>query len=77
MAEAKEDEKPSEEDMCEAEIDYNLMETFPASDPPSWTLGISPRKKEHHSFNQELPSADDPSHQNEAARPTSEQENDG
>ena len=23
----------------EAEIDKNLQDTFPASDPPSWTLG--------------------------------------
>ncbi len=27
------------EKMSEAEIDHNLMGTFPASDPPSWTLG--------------------------------------
>jgi hypothetical protein len=25
--------------MSEEEIDLNLVETFPASDPPSWTLG--------------------------------------
>jgi hypothetical protein len=25
--------------MSEDEIDRNLMGTFPASDPPSWTLG--------------------------------------
>ena len=26
--------------MSEAEIDRNLVGSFPASDPPSWTLGI-------------------------------------
>ena len=28
-----------ETDMSEGEIDLNLVQTFPASDPPSWTLG--------------------------------------
>jgi hypothetical protein len=29
--------------MSEGEIDRNLDQTFPASDPPSWTLGT-----DHH-----------------------------
>ena len=27
--------------LSEEEIDLNLMGSFPASDPPSWTLGIA------------------------------------
>jgi hypothetical protein len=30
-------------EMSETEIDNNLEETFPASDPPSWTLGSNHR----------------------------------
>lgn len=30
-----------EDEMSEAEIDRNLQDTFPASDPPSWTLGTN------------------------------------
>jgi hypothetical protein len=32
-----------EDGMSEREIDLNLIETFPASDPPSWTLGTDHR----------------------------------
>ena len=32
-------------EMSEAEIDNNLVETFPASDPPSWTLGTDHREE--------------------------------
>ena len=32
-------------EMSEAEIDRNLAETFPASDPPSWTLGTDHREE--------------------------------
>ena len=30
---------PERDEMSEAEIDGNLAASFPASDPPSWTLG--------------------------------------
>jgi hypothetical protein len=53
------------EQMSEAEIDYNVMGTFPASDPPSWTLGVRPRKTCREEFEGEKPSPHDPSHKNE------------
>jgi hypothetical protein len=34
-----------EGEMSEAEIDKNLEDTFPASDPPSWTLGTNHREE--------------------------------
>lgn len=37
-------EESHQGEMSEAEIDRNLEDTFPASDPPSWTLGINHRK---------------------------------
>ena len=51
--------------MSEAEIDYNIMGSFPASDPPSWTLGVRSHKTCREEFEGEKPSAHDPSHQNE------------
>lgn len=52
-------------EMSEEEIDYNIMGTFPASDPPSWTLGIGLRKKQATEFEGEKTSAVEPSHRNE------------
>jgi hypothetical protein len=34
---------PGGREMSEAEIDRTLAETFPASDPPPWTLGTDHR----------------------------------
>ncbi|MGB9180754.1 MAG: hypothetical protein WCB68_16095 [Pyrinomonadaceae bacterium] len=53
MAEDKDNLKngakqPNKDEMDEKEIDANLMGTFPASDPPSWTLGTN-----HHEGSRE------------------------
>ena len=32
-------------ELSEDEIDHNLMGTFPASDSPSWTLGVERDKQ--------------------------------
>jgi hypothetical protein len=63
----EEDAKTSGGEMSEVEIDYNLMGTFPASDPPSWTMGVGRHRHAHEEFEGEKPSVDDPSHQNDAA----------
>lgn len=37
--------QPNVNEISEDEIDLNLMGTFPASDPPSWTLGVERNQK--------------------------------
>jgi hypothetical protein len=64
-----ENERQGGEQMSEAEIDYNVMGSFPASDPPSWTLGVRPHKTTREDFEGEKPSPHDPSHQNEPIEP--------
>ncbi|MDQ3256692.1 MAG: hypothetical protein M3R15_22845 [Acidobacteriota bacterium] len=39
----RETSDPQSVEMSETEIDNNLEDTFPASDPPSWTLGSDHR----------------------------------
>jgi hypothetical protein len=63
------DARQAGERMSEAEIDYNVMGSFPASDPPSWTLGVRPHKTSREEFEGEKPSVHDPSHQNEPPHP--------
>jgi hypothetical protein len=47
MTASRDDEEslgvPTGEPMSEAEIDATIDDTFPASDPPSWTLGTDHR----------------------------------
>lgn len=70
LSEEDDDEGQAVEgEMSEAEIDYNVMGTFPASDPPSWTLGIGRHRKPHDEFEGTEPGADDPSHKNENVSP--------
>lgn len=61
----KEPRRQGGDAMSEAEIDYNVMASFPASDPPSWTLGVRPHKTRSEEFEGEKLSPHDPSHPNE------------
>lgn len=58
------DGSPSHQ-VSEEEVDYNVMGSFPASDPPSWTLGVRPHKTYHTEFGGDVPGPDNPTYQNE------------
>lgn len=58
----KSGESQSSDEMTEAEIDETLADTFPASDPPSWTLGTD----------HQMDAEDDESGPNKSGKPTSD-----
>ena len=61
--------RPDDDLMSEAEIDFNVMGSFPASDPPSWTLGVGPHQPPRAEFEADKPSTHDPTHQNDPDPP--------
>jgi hypothetical protein len=51
--------------MTEAEIDETLAASFPASDPPSWTLGTDRRRPQNIAMKYKLDQTNDLPKQNE------------
>ncbi len=52
------DQRPKMVDVGESEIDQTLADSFPASDAPSWTLGVTeapPRERENDEATGEEP----------------------
>jgi hypothetical protein len=52
---------PGKSEMSEEEIDRNLEESFPSSDPPSWTLGTNHKDEAVNNPVTDEPSADESS----------------
>jgi hypothetical protein len=58
----KDAERSDEGGMSDEEIDLNLEETFPASDPPSWTLGTEHQSGTASRQDDSTAQAKEPSH---------------
>lgn len=46
------------EDRVEAKIDRDLQDSFPASDPPGWVLGVRRPSEEEEEANDDSPPAE-------------------
>lgn len=55
---------PVNDEMSEDEVDRNLEESFPSSDPPSWTLGTNHKEETVSKSKADEPSVDKSSQSN-------------
>ena len=71
--EVKQDEVTTDcHDISEAEIDKTLQDSFPASDPPSWTLGTVPCADPSSEDSGEISQKPDDAKESQAGRPNPE-----